>query len=138
MSTYALDSDTTTLLLRGHPAVCQRAARVEAEHLFVTIITVEEILTGWYSQIRRAKKDDQVLRAYTALQQAVEFLAQIRILPIDADALQRFHELRKGKYRIGSNDLKIAAIVQRHGATLITRNLGDSKRVPALKLEDWS
>jgi tRNA(fMet)-specific endonuclease VapC len=117
MTTYALDSDTTTLLLRGHPAVCQRAAEVDPEQLSVTIITVEEILTGWYTQIRRAR---------------------IRILPMDAPALQRFHEFRKGKYRVGSNDLKMAAIAQRHGATLVTRNLRDFKRLPGLKLEDWS
>jgi tRNA(fMet)-specific endonuclease VapC len=98
--------------------VSQRVAQVEAELLSVTIITVEEILTGWYTQIRRAKKDDQVLRAYMALRQAVEFLARIRILPMDREALERFHEFRAGKHRVGNNDLKIAAIVQRHGATL--------------------
>jgi len=37
------------------PPHCCFAAAVEAEQLSVTIITVEEILTGWYSQIRRAK-----------------------------------------------------------------------------------
>ena len=58
MTTYALDTDTTTLLLRGHAEECRRVGEVEAEELCVTIITVEEILTGWYSQIRRAKKDD--------------------------------------------------------------------------------
>jgi predicted nucleic acid-binding protein len=108
MSTYVLDTDTTTLLLRGHPGVCKRVAQVEAEELSVTIITVDEVLTGWYSQIRQAKKDDQVLRAYAALQQAVEFLARIRILPMDQEAWQGFQEFRAGKYRIGSNDLKIA------------------------------
>ncbi len=63
MTTYALDSNTTTLLLRGHPKVSRRAAAMEAEQLSVTIITVEEILTGWYAQIRRAKKDEHTLRA---------------------------------------------------------------------------
>src|SRR5579859_3441312 len=122
MIMYALDSDTTTLLLRGHPAVCQRAAEVKPEQLSVTIVTVEEILTGWYTQIRRAKKDEQVLRAYVALQQAVEFLARIRILPMDAQTWQRFQEFRKGKYRVGTNDLKMAAIAQRHGAHHTTIN----------------
>jgi tRNA(fMet)-specific endonuclease VapC len=73
-----------------------------------------------------------------ALQQAVEFLARIRILPMDDDGLQRFHALRKSKYRVGTNDLKIAAIAQRFGATLVTRNLRDFKRIPGLRLKDWS
>jgi tRNA(fMet)-specific endonuclease VapC len=138
MSRYVLDTDTTTLLLHGHAKVCQRAAEIEPELLAVTIITVEEILTGWYSQIRRAKKDEQVLRAYAALQQAVEFLARIKILPLDRQGWDHFKGLRAGKLRLGSNDLKIAAIVQRHAITLVTRNLRDFKRIPGMLLEDWS
>lgn len=138
MTEYTLDTDTTTLLLRGHAEVCAHAAAIEAEQLSVTIITVEEILTGWYSQIRRAKNDAQTLRAYAALQQAVEFLGRVRILPMDQEALEQFHTFRKGKYRIGSNDLRMAAIAKRHGVTLITCNLSDFKRLPGVKLEDWS
>jgi predicted nucleic acid-binding protein len=62
MTEYTLDTDTTTLLLRGHAEVCAHAGAFEAEQLSITIITVEEILTGWYSQIRRARKDEQILR----------------------------------------------------------------------------
>ncbi|MBI3409918.1 MAG: type II toxin-antitoxin system VapC family toxin [Planctomycetes bacterium] len=138
MTTYALDTDTATLLLRGHAKVCVHAARVEPEQLSVTIVTVEEVLTGWYSQIRRAKKDEQVLRAYAALQQAIEFLGRIRVLPMDLDAWRRFQQFRKGKHHIGTNDLKMAAIAQRHGSTLVTRNLRDFRRIPSLVLEDWS
>ena len=138
MTTYALDSDTTPLLLRGHTAVCGRVADLEPDNLAVTIVTVEEILTGWYSQIRRAKNDDQTLRAYAALQKAVEFLGRIRVLALDEDALQVYHEFRASRYRIGTNDLKIAAIAKRNGATLVTRNLRDFKRLPGIDLDDWS
>src|SRR5262245_35515596 len=138
MSAYVLDTDTTTLLLRGHAAVCKRAGEQAPDSLVITIVTVEEILTGWYGQIRRATKDDQLLRAYTALQQAVEFIARIRILPLDALALQKFHDLKSGKFRLGTNDLRIAAIVQAQDATLVTCNLSDFKRLPSIKLEDWS
>ena len=130
MTTYALDSDTTTLLLRGHPAVCKRAAEVEAEQLSATIITVEEILTGWYTQIRRAKKDDQVLRAYVALQQAVEFFGRIRILPMDADGLQRFHAASKKQMPRGNQRFEDSGHCSASfGATVVTRNLRDFKRL---------
>jgi tRNA(fMet)-specific endonuclease VapC len=109
---------------------CVSAAAVDADQLSVTIITVEEILTGWYTQIHRAKKDEQLLRAYVALQQAVEFLGRIRILPMDEDGLHRFHEYRKSKYRIGTNDLKMAAIAQRFGATLQLAILATSSEFP--------
>jgi tRNA(fMet)-specific endonuclease VapC len=138
MTEYALDTDTTTLLLRGHQGVCARAAAVEAEQLSVTIITVEEVLPGWYSQIRRARNDEQAVRAYASLQQAVQFLGRVRILPMDDEAMDHFHAFRKGKYRIGSNDLRMAAIAKRHKVTLVTCNLIDFKRLPGVKVEHWS
>jgi tRNA(fMet)-specific endonuclease VapC len=138
MTTFALDSDTTTLLLHGDRTIGQRAAELDPEDLAVTIVTVEEILSGWYAQIRRAKTDDKVLRAYKALQQAVQFFGRVRILNLDEGALQILHDLRKGRYRIGTNDLKMAAIVKRHGATLVTRNLRDFKQIPDIELDDWS
>jgi tRNA(fMet)-specific endonuclease VapC len=138
MNGYVLDTDTTTLLLRGHTKVCRRVAQMEPELLAVTIVTVEEILTGWYSQIRRARKDEQLIRAYAALQEAVQFLGRLRILPLDADALRQLHDLRAAKHRLGSNDLKIAAIVRAQGSILVTRNTRDFKRIPSMRLEDWT
>jgi len=35
-------------------------------------------------------------------------------------------------------DLKIAAIVLAQNATLLTRNLSDFRKVPRLKVEDWT
>ena len=138
MTLFVLDTDSLTLLFHGQAKICEQAAGQDTSELATTIVTVEEILTGWYSQIRRAKKDDQRIRAYTALQQAVEFLARIRILPFDEGAAQLFHELRAAKLRLGANDLRIAAIVLVQGAILISRNLRDFKGLPDLLLDDWS
>jgi len=35
-------------------------------------------------------------------------------------------------------DLKLASIVLLRNATLLSRNLGDFRKVPGLKVEDWS
>ncbi len=137
MRLYVLDTDSLTLLLRGQPEICRRAAAHDPAELSVTIVTVEETLTGWYSQIRRAKKDDQVIRAYGALQEAVEFCGRVRILPFDREAVARFQTLRGAKRRAGTNDLRIAAITLAQSATLVTRNQQDFKGIPELKLENW-
>lgn len=39
--------------------------------------------------------------------------------------------------RIGTMDLKIAAICLAHDATLLTRNLVDFEKVPGLRVENW-
>ena len=138
MSLYVLDTDMVTLLSRGHEQVAEKAAAHAANELAVTIIAVEEVLTGWYSQIRRAKKDEQLARAYAALQQAVEFFARVRVLPSEIAAIRRFRALRRAYPRIGGNDLRIAAIVQQHQATLVTRNRDDFRDIESLLVEDWS
>jgi tRNA(fMet)-specific endonuclease VapC len=138
MSLHVLDTDTVTLLLRGHAGVASKAAVHDASELAVTIITVEEVLTGWYSQIRRAKKDDQLVRAYAALQEAVEFFGQVRLLPFDPEAIADFKVLRRLHRRTGTNDLRIAAIIRFHVGILVTCNQRDFKDISGLQLVDWS
>jgi tRNA(fMet)-specific endonuclease VapC len=72
------------------------------------------------------------------LLQAVEFCGRVRILPLDQQALARFHSLRPSKRRVGTNDLRIAAISLIHGAILVTRNVRDFKGIAGLQIEDWS
>ena len=108
------------------------------DELAVTIITVEEVLTGWYAEIRRARRDDQLVRAYAALQQAVEFFRLVRILPFDQDSVRRYHELRRQYRRLGTNDLRIASIAMEHLGVVVTRNRGDFEQVEGLVTEDWS
>jgi tRNA(fMet)-specific endonuclease VapC len=138
MILYALDTDSLTLLLHGHKEIHERVSDHDPAELSITIIAVEEMLTGWYTQIRKAKTDEQRLRAYAALQQAVEFCGRVRVLPLNPDALARFHDLRSRKPRIGTNDLRMAAVALAHDAILITRNAQDFRGLPGLKTEDWS
>jgi predicted nucleic acid-binding protein len=56
----------------------------------------------------------------------------------DERAATEFQRLRRSRLRIGTMDLKIAAIVLAHDATLLSRNLSDFRKVPGLKVEDWT
>lgn len=138
MSLWILDTDTLSLFLHGESHVCQQVSSVAPEELAVAIITVEEVLTGWYAEVRRARRDDQLVRAYAALQQAVEFFRLVRILPFDQDAVRRFHGLRQQHRRLGTNDLRIAAIALEHLGIVVTRNERDFGQVAGIATEDWS
>src|SRR5262245_30550812 len=122
MSLFVLDTDTMTLWLRGHMRVCERISVQDPSRLCTTIVTIEELLRGWYTQIRKAKGDEQVARAYAALQQTVQVAARLHVLAFDQVVIRRFNDLRARKLRVGTNDLKIAATVLENEGLLVTRN----------------
>lgn len=138
MSLWVLDTDVLTLWLRGHETMEVRIAATPPQCLAVTIITVDEILGGWYTQIRQARDDQQLARAYQALQEALEFTRSIRILPFNLPEIRRYRQLRTQHRRIGTNDLRIAAIVLEQQGILVTRNTTDFAGICGLQLEDWS
>jgi tRNA(fMet)-specific endonuclease VapC len=133
---WVLDTDTPTLWLRGRETIAARIATTPPQQLAVTIITVEELVGGWYTQIRQAHDDQQLARAYRALQQTVEFTRGIQLLPFDLPGVRRYRQLRTHHRRIGMNDLRIAAIVLEQHGILVTRNTIDFADIPGLQLED--
>ena len=138
MSRYILDTDHVTLLQHAHPSVRQRVAAIATNTVAVTIITVEEQLRGWLEAVRRHSTTPRQLWAYKGLRDMLLFLNQVEILPFDQAAYDRFTELRRQRIRIGSQDLRIAAITLAVGGILVTRNQRDFAQVPGLILEDWS
>lgn len=79
-----------------------------------------------------------MIRAYLQLGQHLEIYTGMVVLPYDYRAHVIFQTLQNQKIRIGTQDLKIAAIALSNDATLLTRNTLDFSRVPNLKFEDWS
>jgi tRNA(fMet)-specific endonuclease VapC len=138
MSLFALDTDIWTLYKHGHAQVVQRISSHAADEVTMTVITVEELLSGWYAMIRQAKTNKQRVRAYDELANTVAFVGKLRILPLSEPALDRVEMLWKQKLGVRPMDLRIVAIALEHGATLVTRNLRDFQRVPNLSVENWA
>jgi len=136
MSLYVLDTDHVTLHQRNHPQVVARMRACAPDELAITVITVEEQMRGRLAQIRRPGVDLTI--AYDQLRATVEYFCDLTILPFDMEAQQQFQQLRAQKIRIGTLDLRIAAIALSRDAVLVTRNRSDFERVPRLKLEDWT
>ena len=109
-----------------------------SEPLATSVISIEEQLTGWYTQLRQSRDLDRIARAYASLSDVIEQAKNIRVLPFPREALDRFVALRKKYPRLGRQDLAIAAIVLHNEATLVTRNRQDFEQIDGLKFEDWS
>ena len=138
MSLFVLDTDTLTLLEEAHSIVSKKVSSVPADELAVTIATVEEKLTGWYTLIRRAKKPDQFIHAYHRLAGAIDLLKPLRVLEVTKSAFDRYQSLKAQKLGISKMDLLIAAITLEANATLVTRNRVDFAKIPGLTIVDWS
>lgn len=138
MSLHVLDTDTLSLYQRGHPGVSQHVKAHPPVEVAITVISVEEQLSGWYSQLRRAKQPNQLAGVYQRLANAVQSLAGLQILSYTVPAIRRYEQLRTLNLNIGKMDLRIGAIALEWGAILVTRNLRDFQRVPHLVLADWT
>jgi tRNA(fMet)-specific endonuclease VapC len=60
------------------------------------------------------------------------------LVPFDAASESEFQHLRALGLRVGTLDLKIAAIALTNRLTVLTRNRRDFGRVLGLTIEDWS
>jgi tRNA(fMet)-specific endonuclease VapC len=135
---YILDTDHISLLQRGQQPVIANLSRVDKAYRAVTIITVAEQMQGRLAVIRRARTEIEAARAFASLQNTIAFYQSIRVLPYNEEAQSIFAQLRQQKIRVGTQDLRIAAIALSYRATLVTRNGKDFDRIPGLILTDWS
>jgi tRNA(fMet)-specific endonuclease VapC len=137
-----LDTDHMSVLERrdqpAAEALRARLAPVPPEEVVTTIINYEEQMRGWMAYLARTRSVAQQVEAYRRLAQHLDNYRRIPVLAFDEAAAMVFHQLRRARLRIGTMDLKIAAIVLSREATLLSRNLADFRQVPGLQVEDWT
>lgn len=95
-------------------------------------------MQGWQALIARARTEEEIARNLQRLYETIIFYQSLQVLPYEPVAILKFEQLRQAKIRIGSQDLRIAAIALCKNATVVTRNLRDFQQVPGLRLVDWS
>lgn len=139
---FILDTDHISLLEWGDgPIGLRLAKRIEelpSDAVVTTIISFEEQTRGWLAFQSRARTLAQQVNAYRKLKHHLDTYREIIVLEFDTAAAAQFQRLKQSRIRIGTMDLKIAAITLTHDATLLSRNLPDFRRVPELKVEDWT
>ena len=137
-----LDTDHLSILEweTGAPArqLLTRLSQLTPDEAATTIINFEEQMRGWLAYLARVRTLAQQIEAYRRLQRHLDNYRTIPVLEFDPQAAAEFQRLRRSFRRVGTMDLKIAAIVLVHDATLLSRNLSDFGKIPGLKVEDWT
>jgi tRNA(fMet)-specific endonuclease VapC len=136
-----LDTDHLSILQRPEAPQYERlttAMEQSTDAAFATtIISLEEQMRGWLAAIGRARTVHDQTLYYTRLGGLVEFYGRWQIAAFDTQAADHFLSLRKERIRIGTMDLKIAAIALAHDAILLSSNRHDFIHVPGLRVESW-
>jgi tRNA(fMet)-specific endonuclease VapC len=135
-----LDSDILSIIQRGQGAEYENLIDrldLASEDVAVSIISFEEQMRGWLAFIAKAQGATQQVVAYAKLRALLHDFGTRPVLDFDQAAANQFERLRRSRVRIGTMDLRIAAIALANNALLLSRNLVDFRKVPGLRVDDW-
>lgn len=139
---FLLDTDHLGILQdRVQPQASRLVARMTRYPLtsfYVSIVTFHEQVAGWYNYLNRARTSAAAVLAYRMFEDILADFAAMQVVAFDDRAAAVFDALREERIRIGTIDLRIASIALAQDYTVLTRNLADFRKVPRLKVEDWT
>src|SRR6516164_8259617 len=126
-----LDTNVISDLIRNPQGkAAKRIARVGEDSICTSIIVAAELRYGC------AKSGSKRL-----LKAVQDLLGEMSVLPFDVPADAEYGGIRSALEAagrpIGSNDLLIAAHAHATGATVVTADEAEFKRVRGLKVENW-
>ena len=127
-----LDTDTCAFILRRtSQKLLDRIQTVSLDRQSMSVVTLAELLYG--VQVSARKKANRV---------AVDALVRhVAVLDWSRAAAEHYADVRadlkKRGQLIGANDLLIAAHARSVGATIVTNNVKDFRRVRQLSAENW-
>ena len=138
MTLWILDTDHISLYQRGDLNVINRLSSANPKKLAVTVISLEEQMYGRLSEIKKATSAISLITAYSRLEITLDYFKSVQFLPFDQNAHTAFEGLIRQKLRVGTQDLRIAAIALSVNGIVVTRNQKDFGKVPNLQVENWA
>jgi tRNA(fMet)-specific endonuclease VapC len=131
LTRYMLDTNIISDLIRNPQGrAAKRIAKVGEDNICTSIIVAAELRYGC------AKSGSKRL-----LKAVEDLLGEINVLPFDVPADAEYGgirlELEAAGKPIGGNDLLIAAHAYATGATVVTANADEFKRIRGLNVENW-
>ena len=131
MLRYLLDTNIVIYVLKRRPVEVLSTFNANASRMAISSITLAELLHG-------AEKSSRVSENLAAVE---DFCSRLQVLPYGPKAAQHYGAIRAALEKfgqpIGVNDIHIAAQARSEGLVLVTNNLGEFARVPALEVENW-
>lgn len=131
MLKYLLDTNIVIYVMKRRPMEVLQVFNQNAGRMAISAITLSELFHG-------AEKSQRVSENLFAIE---DFCSRLEVLPYGAKASQHYGEIRSSLEKIGQsigiNDLHIAGHARSEGLILVTNNVGEFNRVPALQVENW-
>ena len=131
MLKYLLDTNIVIYVIKRRPVEVLPVFNRHATRMAISAITLSELLHG-------AEKSTRVDENLIVVE---DFCSRIEVLPYGPKAAQHYGALRAHLERsgqpVGVNDLHIAAHARSEGLIMVTNNVSEFARVPALQVENW-
>lgn len=137
---YLLDTDHLSILQRKSGPDYSRLSTWMAQHAALDfaccVVSLHEQVVGAHAFLNQAKNSAGLIRGYELLERLPRDYQAFALLPFDAASAGIYDGLVAQNLRIGTMDLRLAAIALSGNLTVLTRNLRDFSRVPGLNIED--
>ncbi|PRC94949.1 type II toxin-antitoxin system tRNA(fMet)-specific endonuclease VapC [Solimicrobium silvestre] len=131
MLKYLLDTNIVIYVLKRRPLELLQVFNNHTNHMAISAITLGELLHG-------VEKSSQPVANLNVVE---DFCSRVTVLPYAAKAAQHYGAIRAALEKIGQpigvNDFHIAAHARSEGLILVTNNIKEFVKVPALQLENW-
>ena len=131
MLRYLLDTNIVVYVLKRRPVEVLSTFNANASRMAISSMTLAELLHG-------AEKSSRVSENLAAIE---DFCSRLAVLPYGPKAAQHYGAIRAALEKLGQpigvNDMHIAAHARSEGLVLVTNNMGEFARVPALEVENW-
>jgi tRNA(fMet)-specific endonuclease VapC len=138
--TYLLDTDHLSILQRKAGTEYLRLSTWMAQFapadFACCVVSLHEQVVGAHAFLNQAKNSAGLLRGYQLLERLPRDYLAFALLSFDAPSATIYDGLLAQNLRIGTMDLRLAAIALAGDLTVLTRNMRDFGRVPGLKIED--
>ena len=138
---YLLDTSVVSNFLDErcyYPQLTARILNQPPEQIFISIITVEEILQGALASVQKSKRKLSVTKAYQYFEDLFSALHRFQIVSYTPEAEAIYQSLPAKTKRIGTQDCRIAAIAKANDFTVITVNVNDFVSIDLTDVEDWT